>query len=373
MSGMLTPLVIAKETLIALENECVLANLVHRDFSKEYQRVGATILARQPSVYTATVVSNTVNAATVAETSVAVVLNRLADVTLSVTSQDLSLEVADFSEQFIQPAMRAHAQLLDLYGANEAANWAGHATVSGTPAVSDIVQLGAVLDAQKAPMTQRRLVMGPITKAGYMVLEPFLYAEHRADGGRAIREAEMGRVLGFDCYMDQNVNITHTSGAMADLVGAMVGAGAAGDGTATVDAITSAGTVLAGDVFKITGYDQWFRISANATATGTTSLIITFSPVFATTIADDAVVTFQGTGRDNMAFHKNALALVTAPLEAPLGGAKAAVVTYKGLSCRVVYDYSIMTKTNIMSIDMLYGWKTLNKDLAARLIDQRST
>jgi hypothetical protein len=371
MSGMLTPLVIARESLIALENETVLAGLVYRNSSPFGARVGATVNFRQPSIYTATVVSNTVNAATVAESSVAVILNRLADVTLQITSQDLSLEVVDFSEQFIRPALRAHAQLLDLYGSKEAENWAGHATVTGTPAAADIVQIGAVLDAQQAPGRDRRLVMGPITKAGYMVLEPFLYAEHRADGGQAMREAEMGRVLGFDCYMDQNAAQTHTSGAMADLAGALKGAAAALDATATVDAITSGGTVLAGDVFKVTGYDQWFRVTTNATANSAT-IVVAFSPAFATAIADDAVVTFQGSGRDNMAFHKNAMGLFTAPLEAPLGGATSAVQSYKGLSCRVVYDYNIMTKTNIMSIDMLYGWKTLNKNLAARLIDQRS-
>jgi hypothetical protein len=360
------------ETLMALENETVLAGLVYRGYSREFVAGrGATVNIRVPTSLTATVVSNTVNMGTVAESSVAFVLNRLADISMSVTSQDLSLEVADFSEQFIQPMARAQAQLMDLYGALEAANWAGHATVNGTPAVADIVQCGAVLDAQKAPHSERRLVMGPITKAGYMVLEPFLYAEHLADGGRAIREAEMGRVLGFDCYMDQNVGQSHTSGAMSDLAGAIKGAGAAGDGTCTVDAITSGGTVLAGDVFKITGYDQWFRVSTNATANSATITVV-FSPVFATTIVDDSVVTFQGTGRDNMAFHRNGIGLCTAPLAPPVGGAKAAVVNYKGLSCRVVYDYNIMTKTNIISMDMLYGWKTLNKDLCCRLIDQRS-
>ncbi len=371
MSGMLTPLDIAREALLVLENETVLAGLVHRDYSSEFQTRGATVLVRKPSVYTATVVSNTVNAATVAESSVAVILNRLADVTLQITSQDLTLEVADFSEQFIRPAMRAHAQLLDLYGALEASNFAGYATVTGTPAAADIVQLGAVLDAQKAPARQRRLVMGPITKAGYMVLEPFLYAEHLADGGQAIREAEMGRILGFDCYMDQNVGQTHTSGAMADLAGTMKGAGAAADVSATVDAITAGGTVLAGDVFKITGYDQWFRVALAATASSAT-IIVTFTPALAQTVATGSVVTFQGTGRDNMAFHKNAIALVTRPLEPPLGGARAEAISYKGLSARVVYDYTIMTKTNIMSIDMLYGWKTLDINLGARLIDQRS-
>ncbi len=372
MSGLLTPLAIAKLALVSLENQMVLAGLVHRDYSNEFTHRGATVLVRKPSVLTATVVSDTVNAQTVAESSVPVVLDKLADVTLRVGSKDLSLEVVDFTAQFVEPALQAHAQLLDLYGAQLASDFAGHATVTGTPAVADIVQLNAVLNAQKVPKDgKRNLVLGPMTEAGYMVLEPFLYAEHRADGGKALRDAEMGRVLGFNCYMDQNVGQTHTSGAMADLVGAMQGAGAIGDGTATVDAITSGGTVLAGDVFKITGYDQWFRVTANATASAAT-IIVTFSPTLATAVADNAVVTFQGTGRDNMAFHKNAIALVTRPLDAPLGGAKAAVATYKGLSCRVVYQYEIMTKQNVMSIDMLYGWKTLNKDLGARLIDQRS-
>jgi hypothetical protein len=360
------------ESLVALENETVLAGLVHRGYSKEFvSGRGATINVRVPTSLTATVVSNTVNTGTVAESSVPFILNRLADMSLEITSQDLSLELASFSEQIIQPMSRAHAQLLDLYGAYEAANWAAHATVSGTPGVSDIVQLGAVMDANKVPSAQRRLVMGPMTKAGYMVLEAFMYAEHRADGGRALREAEMGRVLGFDCYMDQNVGISHTSGAMADLVGAMKGAGAAGDGTATIDAVTSGGTVLAGDVFKITGYDEWFRVSANATANAAT-IIVTFSPTLKGTVADDSVVTFQGTGRDNMAFHKNGIGLATAPLEPPLGGATSAVVTYKGLSCRVVYGYEQRTKKNLISMDMLYGWKTLDKNLCARLIDQRS-
>lgn len=370
--GLLTPLMIAQESLLALENECVLAGLVHRDYSMEFQAgVGSTVIVRKPSVFTATVVSNTVNAATVSESSVAVVLDKLADITLEVTSQMLTLDVKDFSEQYIQPAMRAHAQLMDLYLALEAANFAGHATVSGTPAVADIVQLDAVLNSQRAPQQGRNLVLGPMTKAGYMVLDSFRDADKRGDGGMALRTAEMGQVLGFNCYMDQNIGQVHTSGAMADLAGAMQGAGAVGDTSATIDAITSGGTVKAGDVFKITGYDQWFRVSANATASAAT-VIVSFAPALKTAVADDAVVTFQGTGRDNLAFHRNAIALVTRPLADPIGGAKAAVQSYKGLSCRVVYDYETRTKKNIMSIDMLYGTKTLDIDLGARLIDQRS-
>jgi hypothetical protein len=66
-----------------------------------------------------------------------------------------------------------------------------------------------------------------------------------------------------------------------------------------------------------------------------------------------------------MAFHKNAFALVTRPLELPQGAAKAAIVNYDGFGLRVVYGYDLKTKTDTISIDMLCGVKTLDKNLAA--------
>ena len=70
-------------------------------------------------------------------------------------------------------------------------------------------------------------------------------------------------------------------------------------------------------------------------------------------------------GVDAVAFHKNAFALVTRPLALPNGAAKSAIVNYDGFGLRVVYDYDINTKTDTVSIDMLCGVETLDKDLAA--------
>jgi hypothetical protein len=68
-----------------------------------------------------------------------------------------------------------------------------------------------------------------------------------------------------------------------------------------------------------------------------------------------------------MAFHKNAFALVTRPLALPNGAAKAAIINYDGFGLRVVYGYDINSKTDTISIDMLCGVKTINKDLASVL------
>lgn len=44
----LTPDIIANEALMVLENNTVMAGLVHRDYSKEFNHVGDTITIRKP-------------------------------------------------------------------------------------------------------------------------------------------------------------------------------------------------------------------------------------------------------------------------------------------------------------------------------------
>ena len=74
----------------------------------------------------------------------------------------------------------------------------------------------------------------------------------------------------------------------------------------------------------------------------------------------------------SIAFHKNAMALVTRSLPMPEGAAKCATVNYDGFGLRVVYDYDIKTKTDTISIDMLCGVKLLDEKLIAVVADSRA-
>ena len=379
MTTLITPLVVAREALIALENNMVMGNLVHRDYSREFQSVGATVVVRKPASFTATAFTSAAAAQTITEGSVAVILDKLWDVSFEVTSQEMSLDIVDFSQQLLQPAMRAIAQAVDNDLCSRSATAiAAHQTVTSTPVVADVANLVSVMDIMKAPMGDRRLVMHPATKAAYIALDSFLHASKRGDGGQALRKAEMGQVMGFDCYMDQNIatqtrRFLDANAAVAG-TGSITGALAAAATSCTVTGATAAAVSTApiGTPFKVTGYDQWFYLTAPSTAgTSGISTCTQFSPAVGTAIADGSVVTFQMTGRDNLAFHKNAIALVTAPLQPPLGGAKGAVASYNGLSCRVVYDYTSTSKKNWISVDLLCGVKMLDKDLAARFIDKR--
>lgn len=65
----------------------------------------------------------------------------------------------------------------------------------------------------------------------------------------------------------------------------------------------------------------------------------------------------------NMMFHKNAFAFVNRPLEVA-HGAESYVTNYNGLSIRVTMGYDITTKKQTLSIDCLYGYKTIYPELA---------
>jgi len=66
----------------------------------------------------------------------------------------------------------------------------------------------------------------------------------------------------------------------------------------------------------------------------------------------------------SVAFHRTAFALVMRPLELPRGAQNAAIANYKGFGLRVVYDYDIKLKQDVVSIDCLYGTKTLDPNRA---------
>lgn len=288
---LLTPSIIAREALMVLRNNAVMAKLVHRDYSNEFVTgVGDTITVRKPATFVAKEFTSAIEIQEATETGVPIKMGHHLDVSFSVTSKEMSLDIKDFSKQFLVPAMQAFNDkidtlLLSLY--KDVTAVAGDPAALPT-AIDPIVDAGALLNTAKAPLGDRRLVLDPLTEAAFMKLGTFHEADKVGDNGTALREASLGRKFGFDTYMDQNVQ-------------------------------------------------------------------------------KDSSQIIQ-----NLAFHKNAFALVTRPLALPNVAAKAEVVNYDGFGLRVVYGYDITKKTDTISIDMLCGVKTLDKTLAVKLQSKKA-
>lgn len=369
--ALLTALDIAREMLLPLENNLVMGNLVYKAFSPEFQSGrGATVIVRAPTTFTATAFTSAAAAQPATESSVAVVLDSLYDVSFEISSKALSLDVVSFREQFLLPAARELAQKVDYALTGLYVDVAAHSTVSGaTAAQVDIAKTRKALNVNKAPLSERYCVLHPSTEALYIVKDAFLHAEKRGDK-QALREGSMGRVLGLDFYMDQNIRADVTGGAGGTAAAIFRGTAGSGGTAATLDAMDSAATCVAGDQFAITGRpNEWYVMLAVDQAAGTAATI-SFTPGLGGDLVDNSTANLQPNHIANMAFHKQAFALVTAPLQLPIGGPDGAVVSHNGLSLRVVKDYTMTSKKNWCSVDILFGVKTLNKNLACTINDE---
>lgn len=368
----ITPNIVAKEALMVLENNMVLGNLVYRDYKKEFVNgVGDTITVRKPATFTANEFTDSISVQDATESSVDVKLDKHLDVSFAVTAKDLTLNIADFSNQFIKPAVSAIAQKIDLEIAKLYKNVPYASGIAGTTPylISDVTDVRKVLNQNKAPVTDRNLVLNPDADASLLTLDVFTNADKVGDDGTSLREASLGRKLGFNIFMDQNIQ-DHIKGTLAATGGTGIlvkGAVAAGSTTLTLDTDGTAldGTLVAGDLLSIEG--NYYAVASNATASGN-EIAVTLTNATGVSISDNATVGVVGSHAANLGFHKNAFALVTRPLALPMGNKNASIIDYNGLGIRVVQDYDMTTKSDVISLDILAGFKTLSPELAVRML-----
>ena len=346
----LTPSVVAREALMVLENNLVMANLVHRDYSDEFVQVGDTVTIRKPAKFTAKNFAGAIVRQDASEGSVAVKIDRHRDVSFEVTSKEMTLDIKDFSSQLIAPAMRAIAQAVDEDLLNECANIAASVQATADPSdLADLAALAKTLDAAMAPLDQRRLVLSTAHKYRYALTDNLSKVAY-AGSGETLRNAELGRVYTLDTYMDQNC--PDSLSAAPGTAGAYQVTGTAG---ATVVALTgvsaATATVKKGDCFILDGYRYHFTEDKTAVSGAVAQVGIDCELVKDYTNADAYVVSKP----HSLAFHRNAIALVTRPLALPMGDDRAAIISGNGLGVRVVYGYDQDTKKDTVSLDVIYG------------------
>lgn len=372
-NSFLTSKEIARQALPILENNLVMGGLVFRNLDNVFASKGDTIQVRKPAAFTAVEFDGDLTGEyqAISETAVEVQLSKIASVDVEVTSKELTLEVPQFNEQVVMPAMAALAQKIDadltaLY--DDIPYYYG---VSGTTPdeLADISGARKILNENKVPMQMRKLVIDPEADAKFNVLDVFARVD--ASGStEGLREASLGRKLGFDIFMDQNIK-THTAGTFTAVATPLTnGVIAAAATTLTLDGGAGTETLLVGDIIKIG--TEYFTVTANAAAVGG-EISVSVYPAVSAEIADGTAVTFPDKTAKahtaNLAFHQNAFALVSRPLLPPMGGADSYSTSIgNGVNVRVTMDYDMNTKKNIISFDVLYGTKTLYPELAARLL-----
>lgn len=367
----LTMPTVARRALATLYNQLVFAGLVYRDYDVDFAgKKGDTITVRRPAVFQAKEFNRStgIEIQDAAETSFAVKLDTLLDVSFAVTAEDLTLKIDDFAERLLRPAMEALVQ--DVDGRLAAAAIAS-ATGGGEP------QSGLTIEADNDTVTleEHGLMNGDKVTfptltggAGLTAATVQYYVRDRTADTFKVSATPGGAAV--------NITTDYTAGSVALAGGGTVTPTATkGDATVLVNARTALSAALAppANRYAVVSPEQAGELlqdplMVEADKRGDTDGLR--EAAIGRKFGFDAYESTALSGlNEGVAFHRDSLALVTRTLELPMGAtpATAASENYKGLGLRVVKAYDINKKQDVISVDALIGVKSVRPNWSVEL------
>lgn len=386
----LQPSIIAKETLVMLENNLVTANKVNRQFENAFVKIGTSLTVRKPNRFAVTRGPG-LQIQDITEPFTSITISNQVHVDFEFSTQDLALVIEEFSERYLKPAAAKIANTLDYDVLTNFQNIYNQVGTPGTTpnAYSYIASVGQRLDEEAAPQDGRVLVLGT---AAYWSIDQALIGLYVKTVAEPALKGFLANLANFEIFLDQNVQ-SQTVGAYAGS-GAVNGAAQTGSSLITNGWTASiSGLLNVGDVFTIagvyavnpmnqasTGVLRNFVVTATANSDSAGNSTIAISPSIVATgayknvtasPANGAAITVRGTASttypQNVAFCRDAFGLVTVPLPLPRGVDFAARETYRNISLRVIRDYDIDSDAIPTRADILYGTATFYPELACRL------
>jgi hypothetical protein len=446
------PEVWAMEGLAILEENMVMARLVHRDFSNQVANFGDVVNTRRPGTFRSQrkTDADDVTAQDASATNVRVPLDQHHYVTFVIKDGEATKSMAELINIYLVPGMQTIARGVDrgLIGQvhkfiSTSDKRSGRlSSLSSANAKDFALEAREILNKNKAYVDGRNLVLAPSSETALLKTDLFIAANQRGDGGNALENAALGRILGFNTYMDVNVPSLTTTGAdiATGTITNAAAAGASGSQAASVLAYVA----NVGEFATVAGNDQPTHITAKTdNATDTTAVTLNEANKYATgagavltvykaadvkgayaagyakeivvdgwtaskapqvgqliafgtggsrhtyTIVEsylsaageqsllldrpldaalaDNDLAFPGpAGAFNLAFHRDALALVSRPLARPNSqfGVMAGVASHNDVAMRVTMQYDSKAQGTRVTMDMLCGYAMLDANLA---------
>lgn len=384
----LTPTAVTREALRVLHQKLNFVGNIVREyddsFAKSGARIGDSLKIRLPNQYVVRT-GATLSTQDTTESSVTLQVATQKGVDLNFTSVDLTLSLDDFSKRILDPAMAVlaaniEADALSMYKDVWQSTWNG-----GSAATYNLaLDTRTILQRALAPSNDRSALMDPRAMADVVKDTKSLFQDSTSIS-KQYKEGYMGRAAGFD-WMENTMIPSHTRGA-ADASYVCNTSTGITSGTATITLSGGTGTSVAGDVFTIagvfsvhpetkvsTGILQQFVVVTG----GTTAQVVSPTPITSGATQNITIVgagagkavVFAGTASTavgtSLLFQKEAFAFATADLLMPKGVDFAAREVMDGVSMRIVRQYDISNDKFPTRLDVLYGYKTIRPQLAAR-------
>ena len=293
----------AMEGLALLHENMVVKHLVHTDYSNEIQREGDTVNTRKPSTFTAIrkTDADTVTVQDATVTNIPVLLDQHLHTSFLIKDGEESKSMKDLVAEFLQPAMLSIASRVDLMLLGQFPRFMSNAagslgTLTSTTAKQRILSARQVMNDLNVPVQDRNMIWNTASETSVLDTDLFLSAERVGDDGTALRDASLGKKLGFNHFMCQNMaNIATGSTAVTGAVNKSGGYAAAST-TIVVDGFSAA--ITAGSYVTIAGDMIPRRVAS--TVGGATPTTIVLATGLTSAVANDAVVTVYTPGAVNL-------------------------------------------------------------------------
>lgn len=394
-NSLLTPVQITRKGLQILHQKLNFIGSINRQyddsFAKSGAKIGDSLKIRLPNQYTVrTGAPLSTQDTTETSTTLQVATQKGVDITFS--SNELTMSLDDFSSRILEPAMSVLAANMEADALNMALD-----VYNSVGNIGSAITFNKALAARKmlvdnlAPGNDRTLLLNTQDNLDMVDGLKGLFQDS-SEIAKQYREGLVGRTAGFGTIYENTLLASQATGTAASATGYTVNGAVTVNGSSAVTVASGTTTFKKGDVFTVvgcnrvhpetkadTGARQQFVVTADY-AGGAGSL--SFSPAIYTTggmqnvtaggMPNGAALTKLGgesqVYKPSLAFHKDAFTFATADLVMPQGVDFAAREVFDGLSMRIVRQYAIASDTLPCRIDVLYGYKTLRAQLAARIL-----
>jgi hypothetical protein len=395
---------VMKQIGLRLVNNVKFAGNVQRSYDSQYvqsgAKIGYTVSARLPQRYKVNK-GQALNPQPVIDNIVPITLTDQANVGIEFSTASLTMEVENYKEKCIAPAVDALVNTADYDGLSRMYQVISQTVgVPGTPATTNSTYLdaGVKLDNSSVPEGERVAILAPAQHAAIANANLTLFNPTQ-EISKLYRKGQFGsEALGIsEWFKDQNV-ATHTVGPLGGAP-QVDGANQAGSTVLTKGwTATTASRLKAGDVIQFAGVYAVNPLSYQSTGQLKDFVItqdfsdaagagnINFSPAMiligalqnvSALPADSANITIFGHASNYaskvtpqaLVYHPEAFAMVMADLEMPQGVWVSERISNQalGVAIRFIKDYNIMTDMSPARVDILYGWKEVRPEMACRV------
>lgn len=198
----------ANAAVAVLYERLGVTNLVHRDLGSGIvtAKRGDTLNVRRPTTFVANDFTHAagITVQDVNEGSVPVVMNKIADVSFSITDTERTMKIDEFAQRLIAPAVEAIAQKIDKDLLAHLLAAAGE-TVDGAEDHKVLIQAGLELNLKNVPLDNRHAVIDPFLEAAWRSEDSIQHLD-KSGSTDALRQGSVGQNLhGFDVFWTQNM------------------------------------------------------------------------------------------------------------------------------------------------------------------------